>query len=284
MAGLWSCVACDVTNVPALSSAHLLAGGDIASCESDGDEATAKLLDTLPGTIVTLGDNVYPLSADPASSESSYSQCFAPTWGRHKARIRPVPGNHDYENEKSTNDYYTYFGAAAGSSGNGYYSFDLAKWHLVALNNEISMASNSAQLQWLTADLAAASQRCVLVYWHEPRFSSGPHGDLPGLQLLWQILYDSKVDVVLNGHDHDYERFALQTPAGVPDPASGIREFVVGTGGSSHYEFVTVRANSEFRLAGTYGVLRLVLSDGNYHWDFIGVQGNVLDSGDGQCH
>lgn len=281
LAGL-SLTGCGVPSDSSPTTAHILAAGDIGSCLSDGDEATARLLDTLPGTIVTLGDNVYPSSGNPASPETIYTQCFHPSWGRHIARIRPSAGNHDYE--LSPDYYYAYFGAAAGPFGKGYYSFDLARWHLIALNNEISTAPESPQMQWLTADLASTSKACVLVYWHEPRFSSGPHGDLPGLQALWQLLYDAKVDVILNGHDHEYERFAPQTPSGLADPVLGIREFVVGTGGSGYYPFVTVRANSEFRSENTFGILRMVLSEGRYHWDYITVDGNVVDSGESTCH
>lgn len=271
---LWT--ACDRASGPVSTGVYLLSAGDIGYCQSDGDEATAKLLDTLPGTIATLGDNVYP------SSGGSYAECFAPSWGRHKARIRPVPGNHDYE--QSSDAYYNYFGAAAGLFGKGYYSYNLGAWHLIALNTEIGTAQDAPQIQWLKADLATTSQSCALVYWHEPRFSSGPHGNWIGHQQLWQLLYDAKVDIVLNGHDHDYERFAPQTASGQADPVHGIREFVVGTGGAPLYQFVSVQPNSELRSDTTFGLLRLTLFEKKYHWEFIGVDGTVIDSGDGSCH
>ncbi len=277
MAALVIMSACGGGTAPTPPPAHLLAAGDIADCSSDGDEATAKLLDSLPGTIATLGDNVYPFA-----SAQNFAQCFDPSWGRHKTRIRPAAGNHDYE--QSSDAYYSYFGAAAGGFGKGFYSYDLGAWHLIVLNAEISTAATSEQIQWLNGDLAAAPHSCTLAYWHEPRFSSGPHGDSIGLQPLWQILYDANTDVILSGHDHDYERFAPQTPDGMADAVRGIREFVVGTGGSSHYQFVTTRPNSEFRSSTMFGVLSLALSDGRYDWKFIGIDGSVLDAGGGVCH
>ncbi len=211
---------------PDRSAPVLVAAGDIASCSSSGDEATAALLDQLPGTVATLGDNAYP---DGAASD--FADCYDPTWGRHKARTRPSPGNHDYHTPGASG-YYAYFGESAGPSGQGYYSYDVGDWHIVSLNSNEDMTAGSAQEQWLRADLAASAKLCTLAYWHHPRFSSGTLlGGYSATEPLWQALYDHDADVVLAGHEHNYERFAPQTPAGVADPARGIRAFVVGTGG-----------------------------------------------------
>ena len=255
--------------------------GDISDCGNDNDEATAKLLDVTPGTVFTLGDNVYSSGTD-----AQYAQCFDPTWGRHKARTKPSPGNHDYNTSGATG-YYNYWGALAGPSGRGYYSFDIGSWHIISLNSEVSMSAGGAEETWLRADLAATSQQCILAYWHKPRFSSGTnHGSLSSAQPLWQALYDFHADLVLNGHEHNYERFAPQTPTGAADPTNGIREIVAGTGGESHYnDEGTPLANSEVFNGTTYGVLKLTLGAGTYTWQFIPVAGqSFTDSGSGTCH
>src|SRR5213593_2695858 len=260
----------------------LVGAGTVASCSSTGDEATAAILDTTPGTVFTLGDNVYP-----SGSLTNYQNCYNPSWGRHKARTAPALGNHEYDTSPTAADYFTYFGATAGDPTKGYYSYDLGAWHVVALNSDVSMSAGSAQEQWLRADLAAHSQRCTLAYWHHPRFSSGStHGSMVGAQPLWQALYDAGAEIVLSGHEHNYERFAPQTPGGALDLARGIREFVVGTGGGSGaYPFGTPIANSEVRITGVNGVLKLTLGDGTYAWQFIPVAGQTAtDSGSGTCH
>jgi len=254
--------------------------GDIASCSSTGDEATATLLDGISGTVFTLGDNAYE-----TGSVSEFSNCYNPSWGRHKTRTRPAPGNHDYGTAGAAG-YYGYFGSAAGNPATGYYSYDLGEWHIIALNSNLANGTGSAQEQWLRADLAASTKSCTLAYWHHPRFSSGfEHGSDVSLQALWQALYDANADVILSGHDHDYERFAPQTPAGVADATRGIREFVVGTGGRSHYSLGTVQANSQVFNGTTYGLLKLTLSPGAYSWQFVPVSGGTFtDSGTGSCH
>ena len=263
----------------------LVGAGDIAACgdQFNGDEATAALLDTISGTVVTLGDTVYP-----SGTADQFAQCYDPSWGRQKARTRPVPGNHDYMTSNAT-PYFQYFGAVAGEADKGYYSYDLGAWHIIALNSNCSNIGGcdmgSTEYKWLVADLAAHPARCTLAYFHHPRFSSGPHGDNAFIQPFWQALYDAGADVVLNGHDHDYERFAPQTPASAPDEQRGIREFVVGTGGYSHYAFGTPAANSELRNDDTYGVLKLTLHEDSYDWQFIPVAGGAFtDAGTGVCH
>jgi acid phosphatase type 7 len=262
------------------SDAVLLAAGDIASCSGSGDEATAKLLDGLQGTVATLGDNVYD-----KGTAAEFAKCYDPSWGRHKARTKPAPGNHDY-NTPGAAGYYGYFGAAAGDPTKGYYSYDLGAWHVIVLNSNISMASGSAQEQWLISDLKAHPADCTLAYWHHPRYSSGStHGSDPMSQAIWQDLYDARAEIVLVGHEHNYERFAPMDASGAMDKAKGIREFVVGTGGRSHYPFGRILATSEVHNSDTFGVLQLTLHPSSYDWKFIPVAGmSFTDSGSGTCH
>lgn len=258
----------------------MVGAGDIASCSSTGDEATANLLDNIAGTVYTLGDNVYD-----SGTATEFTNCYEATWGRHKSRTKPSPGNHDYVTGGAAG-YFGYFGASAGDPSTGYYSYDLGDWHIVVLNSNIARGAGSAQEQWLRADLAASTKTCTLAYWHHPRFSSGSgHGDDTSVQALWQALYDANADVILGGHDHDYERFAPQTPTGAADATRGIREFVVGTGGRSHYALGTLKANSQVFNGDTFGVLKLTLSAGSYAWQFVPVAGGTFsDPGTGNCH
>ena len=215
----------------------IVAAGDIADCLSDGDEATARLVGGIDGsTVLTLGDNAYE-----DGTAQDFRQCYEPTWGKFKERTKPAPGNHDYETEGAS-AYFDYFGEAAGQPGKGYYSYELGQWHIVALNSnceEVGCQASSPQLRWLEADLAKDTKSCTLAYFHYPLFSSGKYR--PGIQEvkpLWDALYTADADVVLNGHDHNYQRFAPQDPNGKADPEGGIREFVVGTGGRSHYSIL----------------------------------------------
>ena len=252
--------------------------GDIANCSGKNDEETAKLLDGISGTVFTLGDNVYP---DGAPAE--FTDCYGPTWGRHKDRTRPAPGNHDYHTSGAAG-YFNYFGAAAGDPSKGYYSFNLGAWHIISLNSEVGYGSGSAQEQWLKADLAANKSVCTLAYWHHPRFSTGQHGDSTRSQGFWQALYDNGADVILNGHDHTYQRFAPQNPGGQADPTRGIREFVVGTGGAGLYPFPTNKPTLEVRNNTTFGVLKLTLHATSYDWQFVPIAGQTFtDSGTGNC-
>ncbi len=257
----------------------LVGAGDIADCSSSGDEATANLLDNIAGTVFTAGDNAYP-----DGTTANFSQCYQPSWGRHKARTRPSPGNHDY-NTSGAAPYYAYFGSNAGPAGRGYYSYDLGNWHIISLNSNISMTATSPQVTWLVSDLAATTKPCVLAYWHHPRFSSSSnHGNHSETQPLWDALYNARAEIVISGHDHTYERFAPQRPDGTADASRGIREFVVGTGGRDLYNFGTPEPNSQVRYNGSFGVLKLTLGSASYSWQFIPVAGGTFtDSGSGTC-
>jgi hypothetical protein len=253
--------------------------GDIANCGEETDEATAELLDGIPGTVFTTGDNAYP-----DGSPDDFAECYEPTWGRHKARTWPSPGNHDYDTDDAAG-YFAYFGDRAGPAGRGYYSYDLGAWHIISLNSNVSMSAGSAQEQWLRADLAVNRTECTLAYWHHPRFSSGEHGNNAASESLWRALYEAGVEVILVGHDHNYERFAPQTPDGVADPARGIRQFVVGTGGTSLRDMDVSVDNSEVQNSDTHGVLQLTLRSNTYTWTFIPIAGgSFTDSGGGTCH
>jgi hypothetical protein len=274
-----------VSSPPPSDDPVIVGAGDIASCSSTGDEATATLLDDIAGTVITLGDNAYS-----SGTATEYTNCYGPSWGRHLARTRPSPGNHEYNTLNATG-YYGYFGSAAGDPTKGYYSYDLGAWHIIVLNSNsscttIGCAAGSAQDTWLRADLAAHSNVCTLAYWHHPRFNSGAsHGNNTAVANFWDALYLYGADVILNGHEHVYERFAPQTPAAVADPTTGIRQFTVGTGGVSHYTFGTIQPNSEVRNATAYGVLKLTLHATSYDWQFVPVAGTTFtDSGTGSCH
>ena len=266
-------------NITSVSTV-LVGAGDIADCSSTGDEATANLLNNISGTVFTAGDNAYP-----DGTTTDFSQCYQPSWGRHKSRTRPSPGNHDY-NTSGAAPYYVYFGSNAGPTGRGYYSYDIGAWHIISLNSNISMASGSAQETWLVSDLAATSKTCVLAYWHHPRFSSSDHhGNQPQTQPLWEALYNARAEIVISAHDHTYERFSPQRPDGTADASRGIREFVVGTGGRDLYTFGPPQPNSLVRYNSTFGVLKLTLGSGSYSWQYIPVSGgSFTDSGSGTCH
>ncbi len=234
-----------------LPEIDLVGAGDIAAC-TVWSEKTALLLDAIPGTVITMGDNAYE-----DGTLDEYHRCYQPTWGRHRARTRPTPGNHDYHLPGAPG-YFTYFGDSAGTPGEGYYSFDLEGWHVVAYNSVVDIGESSTQIEWLKSDLQAAASECVLAYGYHPRFSSGWHGDEEKMSAAWAVFQDFGVDVVLSGHDHDYERFAPLDKSGEVSPDRGIRQFVVGTGGAGIREIERPTAGSEARLAG---ILRLPRSD-----------------------
>ena len=261
----------------------LVGAGDIATCNRTDDEAVANLIDKIPGTVFTLGDNVYE-----SGTAAEFANCYDPSWGRFKARTRPAPGNHEYLTAGGA-AYFSYFGANAGTPGKGYYSYNRGAWHIIVINSTCSevggCGENSPQLQWLRADLAANPTNCTMAYWHHPRYSSGKHGSFTAMQPIFQALYDANAELVLSGHDHSYERFAPQNATGGLDLQRGIRQFVVGTGGKNHYPIQTQIANSEVRNDDTFGVIKLTLKPNGYDWQFVPQAGMTFtDSGSGTCH
>jgi len=273
----------------------IVAAGDIACATANAtpepDEgpavchqsATAKLIVALrPVAVLTLGDEQYP-----DATLDQFNSGYDKTWGAFKDITRPVPGNHEYHTPHAAG-YFGYFGKAAGDPGMGYYSSDLPGWHLIALNANCSAVGGcgpgSAEVQWLKKDLAAHHAACTLAFWHQPRFSSAKHHSDPTYDAFWRTLYTAHADVVLGGHDHDYERFAPQTPDAKAD-AAGITEFVVGTGGRSHYAFGATEPNSVVRNQVTFGVLALTLHPHSFDWRFIPEAGSTFtDAGSARCH
>jgi calcineurin-like phosphoesterase family protein len=257
----------------------LVGAGDISNSGS-GDSATATLVKGISGTVFTAGDNVYD-----NGSRSEFNGTYNSSWGAFKSRTRPAPGNHDYNTSQAAG-YYDYFGSLAGPAKRGYYAYDLGNWHIVSLNSEVSMARGSAQETWLRSDLAAASKPCTLAYWHRPLFTSGAnHGPDTGTRPLFQALYDYDAEVVVTGHNHQYERFAPMSPTGAADSTRGIREFVAGMGGADHYSFGSVQPNSQARNSDTFGVLKFTLHAQSYTWQFVPVSGKTYtDTGTTACH
>ncbi len=261
----------------------LVGAGDISVCSSDGDEATARLLDDIEGTVFTAGDNAYD-----RGSTKDFNDCYDPTWGRHKDRTWPVAGNHDWKT-RGLAGYRKYFGAAAGADGTSWYAKDLGTWRVIVLDSDCSKVggcdADSVQGRWLADELATHQATCTLVLFHHPRFSSGDeHGNDRDMDAFWRPLYAAGVDVIVNGHDHDYERFAPQDPDAKEDRERGIREFVVGTGGAALRGFNPPEPNSELRAAVAHGVLALTLHPGSYEWEFHPTKTDFSDRGTGPCH
>jgi hypothetical protein len=282
----------------ALSGASVMVGvGDIASCSQRLSFGTARLVDSVlradsvakvPNAVFTLGDNAYS-----SGTTAEFNQCFAPSWGDPQKGIikslHPSPGNHEYQTPNAA-PYYKYFGQTAGDEGKGYYSYDVGAWHVVVVNSEIIVSaaftdsSRQAQMDWVEKDLKAHKKLCTIAYWHNPRFSSGWHGSDRRFIPMWRILYDNDVDLVLNGHDHDYERFRPMTPEGLIDTTRGITEIVAGTGGEELRGFSNINANSLYRIEGRAGVLLLTLGAAEYRSAFIEIGGRVWDQSGGKCH
>ena len=260
----------------------LLGAGDIADCSRSGHAQTEAVLAQHFGTVMTLGDNAYP-----NGSAADYQNCYGSSWGRQRARTRPSAGNHEYSTSNASG-YFGYFGAAAGSPSQGWYAYDADAWRVIVLNSNCSnvggCSRSSAQGAWLQAELTGHPRACTLAIWHHPRFSSGGLGDQGATVDLWQLLYEAGADLVLSGHDHHYERFAAQSPAGLAEPTRGIRQFVVGTGGSGVGTPALLRPNSEIANGATYGVLKLTLRPGSYDWQFLPVAGSSFtDTGTASC-
>lgn len=262
------------TPAPApISEAVLVGAGDIAECGQQGAVQTAALLDGIPGTVFTAGDNVY-MNGTPKEFE-----CYNATWGRHRSRTYPATGNHDYGTPDASG-YFQYFGERAGPMGQGFYSFEAGAWHVVSLNSNVGWREGSAQLQWLRRELQQKQPRCLAAIMHHPLISSGPNGDNPHVRDLWRALLEGGADIVVAAHDHIYERHARINPDGRPDPR-GARLFTVGTGGARVYPIVGVKPTTE-ATAAVWGVVRFVLHPGSYRWEFRSVDG-ILDSGLDTC-
>ena len=278
-------IACDPT-----SSSFNGGNGTSSSCRQ---KYTSDLLINMnPAAVLALGDNQYY-----CGGYDAFIQSYDLSWGRVKGITHPAVGNHEYLTSGGTGcnsanggaaGHFSYFGAAAGQPGKGYYSYDIGAWHLIALNSNCGDAggcsASSPQGQWLEADLAAHSNICTLAYWHIPLFSSGGRAS-SNTQSIWQTLYNHNADLILAGHDHIYERFAPQTPSGTLDTVRGIREFIVGSGGANHTSLATVFANSEVRNVDTFGILKLTLHPTSYDWQFVPEAGKTFtDSGTTSCH
>lgn len=268
---------------PAPGDAVLVGAGDIGVCGSTRDEATADLLDGIPGTVFAAGDTVYE-NGTPAE----YANCYEPSWGRHRWRTRPATGNHEY-NTPGAAGYFGYFGTAAGDTDEGWYAFDLGSWRVYMLNSNCNLVGGcgpgSPQLAWLQADLAANTRTCAAAIWHAPRFTSGDHGNSTDVAPLWEAILAAGGEFVISGHDHDYERFAPMNGTGGLDTAAGVRQFVVGTGGVGLRPFLTIKPNSEARSSTAHGVLKLTLRASGYDWQFVPAAGATFtDSGSGTCH
>lgn len=281
----------------------MIGAGDIAKCDDSGDEATARLVDSVlqaneaakvETVVFTLGDHAYP-----EASDSYLAQCFTPSWGDPKKRImkviRPSIGNHDYRADRAAPSY-RYFGDRIGPPGKGYYSYDLGDWHAIVLNSELAVdgtaEEKSAQLEWLDRDLADHPRLCTLSYFHKPLFTSSYRQGVSEMRTIWTILYDADVDLILSGHDHHYERFLPQSPAGAVDTVKGIGQILVGTGGATLRGFRSrfglrgreLEDNSTVRIQGHFGVLLLTLGKTGYQSAFLDTEGGVWDRSGRECH
>ena len=256
----------------------VLAAGDIGDCVGAGDEATAALLTEHPDVpILALGDLAYE-----SGTSEEFATCFGSSWGAHKARIYPVPGNHEYH-QAGAAPYFAYFSSRAGENGLGHYSFDLGAWHLVALNSERDLGEDGAQLRWLRADLAANKRPCVLAFLHKPRFTMADYDDDPAMQPFWSALAGAGAEVVLTAHDHNYQRYKPLNAAGKL-AADGTRQFVVGTGGGGNLDHIRPDTRRDAASGDTLGLLELTLRPDGYDWRFLPVAGQTFtDSGSGGC-
>jgi acid phosphatase type 7 len=254
----------------------VIAAGDIGMCGRPGVAQVANLVASLEGELLLAGDIAYF-----QGTAEQFRDCFNPSWGQFRPRWHPVPGNHEYESPNAA-PYFTFFGAAAGPPGLGYYSFTAGDWLILMLNSNIPATSGSPQYEFVRSALAAQRTPCTMAVWHHPRFASGPSGNTPAMREMWALLESAPAEIVISGHDHLYERFARQRSDGTADPANGVRQFVVGTGGADLYDFVRVVANSEERIM-RYGVAKFTLRPAQVDWEFVGVDGSIADRGLDTC-
>ncbi|MFZ6656705.1 metallophosphoesterase family protein [Undibacterium sp. TJN19] len=270
-------------------SVTIYAAGDIADCRKKAPAdsmaaATAELIAAglekdSTARVITLGDNTYPVG-----KPEEFTRCYEPTWGRFKDKTLPSPGNHDYGMPKGLG-YYNYFGDLAGPERRGYYALQLGKWQIISLNSNLDKVQMQVQLNWLKEELSSNKKNCTLAFWHHPAYSSGGHGNNDIMQEAWKMLAETKADIVLSGHDHDYERFAPLDANGDRDDKNGMRSFVVGTGGAKLTPMFLPKGATEIRDNSTNGVLKLSLQDKSYEWEFLPVPGqNFTDKGKGICH
>lgn len=279
------------TPIPGQTAVTVYAVGDIAQCyglppdPTTGSMITGTMLQQTSGWIFTLGDN-----SNDNGTMDDYNLCFTPTWGSLMPRLHPAMGNHD--TNYPTNDgipYFTYFSGMTGT--NGYYSLNLGSWHIIVLNSQcnysLGCATGSPQERWLAMDLAANTQPCVLAIWHQPLFTTGNESPLPVIVSFWQDLYNAHADLILNGHNHIYERYLPQDPSGALDLTNGIREMVVGTGGANHGGMLLtpMAPNEEVRDGVTFGYLKLKLYPDSFTWEFVPQPGkDFTDAGSQTCH
>lgn len=257
-------------------AASLIVAGDIGMCDSPGPEATALVVDHLPGRVLLAGDLAYM-----HGSTEDFQRCFEPSWGRFRGRWHAVPGNHEYQSPNAA-PFFEYFGDAAGADGTGYYSLRIGDWQVLMLNSNVPAERGSLQWDFVRRELESERRPCTMAVWHHPLFTSGPNGPNPFMRDMYALLDVAGVDVVANAHDHIYERFARQTADGRPSER-GIRQFTVGTGGARLYQPVGVAPNSEAR-ASRFGVLRLSLEPTSYRWEFVAAPGDTGDAGFEFCH
>ena len=258
--------------------ADIVAAADIGMCGLDGARLTGQLIQRIPGSVLIAGDIAYP-----SGRAIDFQNCFDPFYGPFRSRMRPVPGNHEYETPGAAG-YLQYFGDTARPNGLTYYTLAEGDWLLLMLDSNLPVGNGSAQYEFARSALAARRTPCSMAVWHHPLFASARNGPSPFMRDMFRLLHEQGVDVVINGHDHVYERFAPQDADGRPDAARGIREFIAGTGGATLYPFgAGVAANSEVRISA-WGVLRMTLRPSAYDWSFVGTDNAVGDSGFGLCH
>jgi hypothetical protein len=256
-----------------------VAVGDIGMCGRAPVAQTARLVGSLEGELLLAGDLAYP-----QGSAANFRDCFNPSWGVLRPRWHPVPGNHEYDSPGAV-PYFSYFGEAAGTDASGYYAFTAGEWLILMLNSNVAQvpaSRGSAQYEFVRAQLQAQRTPCTLAVWHHPLFTSGPNGANPFMRDMWLLLETGRVEVIVNGHDHLYERFGRQTADGRADDVNGIRQFTVGTGGADLYNFVRVAGNSEAQHM-RYGALKLTLRPAQVDWEFHAIDGSILDRGLDTC-
>ncbi|WP_083752581.1 metallophosphoesterase family protein [Actinosynnema sp. ALI-1.44] len=265
-------------NELAQATSIVAAVGDL--CGSSCDQTAAVVKNMNAQALVLAGDNAYD-----SGSLNEYRQRYDPNYGQFRSIVHPTPGNHEYRTPSAAG-YFDYFGSLAGERGKGYYSFDVGDWHFVALNSNISRTASSAQVTWLKQDLAASTKPCTAAYWHHPRFSRGDHGDNTSITPFFEALYNAKADLVVVGHDHNYQRFAPSKPNGARDDVNGVRQLLVGTGGRGFYSYdMNSAAVQEAGNAKTFGVAKLTLTATGYRHDFVPVAGRTYtDTVSGKCH